>query len=125
MGNGCTPVTAMNTAKAMTNTVRPALARKAAIGSPDSRYKLARVPPQLGHGIPVSRSNGQRLGWWLSWSATHRVNGLASMTPAIVRRGVLAFTNHGGFCDVVPDALATWLYQDQDGTNKSGEATRD
>ena len=44
------------------NMVTPALALTAANGSPDSRNKLARVPPQLGQATPVTRNNGHRLG---------------------------------------------------------------
>lgn len=78
------------------NRVTPALALNAANGSPDSRNKPARVPPQLGQATPVIRNSGQRLGWWFSCSATKRVAGLASTAPAHDRSAVLAFTHHRG-----------------------------
>ena len=56
--------------------------RSLAMGSPANKCSVARVPPQLGHGMPVSRNSGHRLGCSATICVKRAVTGLASTRPA-------------------------------------------
>lgn len=73
---------AATTAKAKAKATSPALNCRAVTTLPDARCKPARVAPQKGHATPNIICDGHVVGWVSMVTATQRVSGAASTTPA-------------------------------------------
>jgi hypothetical protein len=73
---------AATTAKAKAKATSPALNCRAVTTLPDTKCKVARVAPQNGQATPNNICDAHAVGWDSIFTATQRVSGAASTTPA-------------------------------------------